>query len=365
MQPVSEPLYLTTSFQRKTELHPDRGYYSYSRTTNPNFETLQRRLMGLYPGSEDALLFPSGMSAISTLLQEYSCNGAVFIVGDEMYCDTYRTLNFLKGKYENLIYHAVDVRDTERIKELTLEYKNRIKMFFFESVSNPSGYVPDFEEIRKCRLRATQSKFVIDNSWMSGVLFNPLEHGADAVIDSISKYIGGGKVIMGSLVGKLHTLKKVRQYTKVFGIRVSQYDAWTVSEMILTLPHRMLYLSQITPEIANFLSQHPKISKIFYPQLSNHPTHDRFEKYFTKGSPGIIYFQIPVKKEEAIRFGDRSDIILYATSYGKPDTMIDPYPYEDENGTWVRLSIGWASNKDVIINELARMLNNIGEKSEN
>lgn len=363
MKSVCEPLYLTTSFEKEPGTHN----YSYSRIHNPNADDLIKKIKRLYNTSQ-CILFPSGMSAISNIFELYAASDKVFIVGHEVYSDTYRTLDYLMERYPGFKYHQVDVTNTEMILTHVIENKDNLALMFFESCTNPSGHIMDFKALNGIKKIVPNCKIVIDNSWLTPLSFNPLNlPWVDIVVESGSKYFGGGRCIFGFVVGNKKKLKELKTRTVVYGVRMSQYDCWQVSDSVDSLELRMNHLSKTTIRVAKFLEMHKNVCRVMYPMLESHPSFSNAKKYLKLG-PGILMFHIPMEKKEAIELiWNKKKDIMYATSYGKPETMIDPYPCEsisglyDEvqegvEGTWFRLAIGWKDKSGDIIRELDEIL---------
>ena len=365
---ISPALFLTTSFEKrwiKGDPILERTKYSYSRTQNPNFTTLENIIKKFY-NTNSCYLYPSGMSAISTLFDLYSGDDVVFIVGDEMYSDTFRTLNYLGEKLDNFKVIPVNVSDTDGINKLVETHKDKLKLLFFESCTNPSGHMLDYNNLKKLKNIYPNVIIAIDNSWLSPSLFNPYDWGADLVVESISKYLGGGRVIMGHITGNDDIMRDIIWHSCVFGLRASQMDCWIVADNCEMLYLRMKHISETTKKLAVFLEEHPKVNRVMYPLLESHPTYKNAKKVLEDKGPGIIWFHVSFDKKNTKNMMNRSKIIKYATSYGKSHTLMDPYPWEEnsgyyddekgEFGTWIRLSIGFACTLDNLIKELSEML---------
>ncbi len=348
---VCPPLYLTTSFERS------EGNPSYSRTTNPNFDILRNRYCELY-GTDTAVIYPSGINAIWALFDIYAGPNVTFLVGNELYCDTNRILRHYENKYPTFKYIPVDVKDIDHIKELASEYQPQL--LFLESCSNPSGHMFDYDHVANIKAIVPGCIVAVDNSWTSAILFNPLEYDVDLVVESASKYIGAGRIIMGLTTGKTDIMDKFVTHSCICGMRASQYDCWIAADNLETLELRMKQTAETSMIIAQFLETHEKVNRVMYPLLSSHPTVSRAQKYLKYG-PGVIWFHISKKKNIQVMV-EKSEI-LYATSYGKAHAMIDPWPkrktksgiYDDTdgvNGTWLRLAVGWTTD----VNELSEQL---------
>eukprot|EP01130_Rhizamoeba_saxonica_P001923 TRINITY_DN11742_c0_g1_i1.p1 TRINITY_DN11742_c0_g1~~TRINITY_DN11742_c0_g1_i1.p1 ORF type:complete len:407 (+),score=42.52 TRINITY_DN11742_c0_g1_i1:166-1386(+) len=379
---VSPLLAMTTSFQRRSIHHKKRSNNSYSRTHNPNFEIVKGQLNQLY-GSNRCVLYSSGIAACSSLFWTLLEPGCIFLLSSQLYEDTMQIIEELQTKidFEVILYK---VHDQNHLHTLIEQHADRIKLIYLESCSNPCGYMINLKQLRKqvdtyCpnNQQAIQCAIAVDNSWLSGYLFNPLDHGVDLVLESSSKYVGGGKIIGGYILGRHHNKQyknltyKIQRAASTFGQSSSPFNCWLLSESLETLSLRMDRISRVSLLVAQFLSNNTKVTRVFYPLLESHHSFKIAQKYLTKGGPGVIWFHVPIDKDRAIEMADEgTNFILFATSYGKSSTMIDPYPEVGTNtlydpnseygieGTWMRLAIGHANEANDIVIELEGLFEN-------
>lgn len=351
---VSTPICTSTSYviepNTKSTITP------YSRMKHLNESQLIAKIKNLYSAGS-VQLFPSGMSAITSVLTVYSSIGNVFLVSSEMYCDTYRSLNYLQDKIGIKVV-KFDITDPSDLINKTNIYKDNLKIIMLESCSNPSGYMIEPNIFKDLKKICKNLKIIIDNSWLTPIIYNPYTVGANYVIDSMSKYMGGGNVIMGCVCGSKKDMKTVVDYAFIHGLHVSPYDCYMAEISIGTLDMRMKYVSKLAYEVATLIKSHPATQEIIYPSFEEHPSYPITKKYFNNLHSGIIYFRINKCREQALVWASRENILL-ATSYGKEYTLIDPYTIRDkEKGeSWIRLAIGY--NCPNLIKDIKEMMDEL------
>jgi len=395
---VTPPIHLSTSWTKYSDHHPDRTLQSYTRTVNPNFAHLEEAIQKIYSTSKTVLTC-SGMAAISATLNsflDFSQPSFLSILADnELYCDTERLLKNLSLKF-SVNVTQLDLTDLKAVSQYCEEWKKKYPkqngsgkgaktsqqkksedkdsvgsnsddnvssqekqsrlLLFTESCSNPSGRLIDTVSLWKSfHDNKIEVIIIVDNSWLSGI-YNPFDYKADVVIESLSKYIGGGDLIMGAVTGRSgKIMNPIMYYTYANGIRTSPFDAYNALKSMQTLLLRLQKSGTITIQLAQWLETLPCVKKVLYPLLPSHPTYEIAKKCLPLTGPSVLYFLLPCDKKTAIAVMDSSEKILFATSYGKPETLFDPYPNETTEGTWVRLAIGYAVEMEVMKNELARM----------
>lgn len=361
---VTQPIFLSNNFTHDSIYHPERTKYSYSRTKNPNFTNLEECIQKIY-GTENTILCCSGTLAISSVfnvLYDAKANN-VFIVDREIYGGTKSLLKYMKNKFTNLIIEVVDLTNIRLLKKIFDKYGTSIKLIFTESCSNPSGRYIDTQSIHNIyKINYPNLEIIVDNSWLSA-LYNPIKFGATIIVESLSKYMSSGDAIMGMITGKNNeVMNNIKRYANCNGIRTSQFDAYNLVKSISTLNFRLEKVSNTALKIATFLESLPCISSVMYPLLESHPTFEVSNKFLEFG-PGVIWFHIPIIYTKAIELLGSSNKILFATSYGKAESLFDPYPKIQKLklgskticGTWLRLAIGYAQTEQEIKNELVLM----------
>ena len=341
----------------------------YCRSLNNNRILLHSKLLDYYGFKENddrsALIFPSGMSAISAIMNICSPNGkTVFIIGDELYCDTKKVCKYQEKYNKEFSFEDVDIRNIERIFELFKKYSTHIKLFFIESCTNPSSQVFDFDKIKELKQIAPNCIFCVDNTWITGYSFNPFHYDIDIVVESMTKYISGGKCIGGCMIGTNTIMNKVSEYLRINGLFVGSDHCQIFLDGLSTLNQRIIYVSELAFQTAKHLESRKEITRVMYPFLESHPTH-RLAKKYLKYGPGVIWFHLNsnIKRLSIThKLLANNQYLPFETSFGSEYSKIDQWPelgksilynYEDFNnpikGIWIRLSIGYKSNLDIII----------------
>lgn len=355
----------------------------YCRSGSKNRFKLQEKLVEYYEFQKDsgydAYVFPSGMSAIGCVFNILSTNikipddPTMFIISDELYMDTPRICEYQKRYNKNFNFEKVDVRDNNKIFELFKKYNKDIKLFFVESCTNPSGQVFDFSLMAELKKLAPNCTFCVDNTWVTAYSFNPFKYGADVVVESMTKYISGGKCIGGMIVGKKNIMDEILMYSRRYGLFVGSDHCQLFLDGLDTMKHRVEYVSENAIIIANYLENNKKITRILYPKLISHPTYEMSNKYL-KLNPGCMWFHIKtdLSVHDITNILSSVTYIYYETSFGSSHTKIDSFPKlgksdkydfvknkdkDKINGVWIRLSIGHEINPDKAINSLEDIIN--------
>lgn len=352
----------------------------YCRSMSKERVTLQNEILKYY-GFDNArfmkaLIFPSGMSAISCIINILA-NGIhekkTILIGNELYCDTPKVCEYQKNYNPNFSYYSFDVRDKNTIYELFA--KHQISLFFIESCTNPSGQIIDYSIIPELKKIAPECLFCVDNTWISAYGINPFEYGFDIVVESLTKYISGGRCIGGTIIGPNNFMEKVLKYIKMNGLFIGSDHCNIYMKGLNTLKTRMTIVSEITIEIAKYLESKKEITRVMYPMLESHPTYALAKKYL-KLNPGCILFHIANKKrkpniKQMIEILSKMEYVLVETSYGGSFSRICPFikighsTKFDQNidkgikGAWLRLTIGYNSNKENVIKDLDMIIENL------
>jgi cystathionine gamma-synthase len=326
---VNPPIYLSTSFERD----PDGGYSSghiYGRTGNPNRAALESCLAALEGGAACAA-FSSGMAATSALFQTLA-SGDHVIVPTDAYFGTGAVLRGIFSRWGIEVSFA-DMADIAAVER---ELRPRTRVIWVETPSNPMMKLADIAAIAALAHRAG-AICVCDNTFATPVLQRPLDHGADVVMHSTTKYLGGhGDLLGGALVlredGDL--LAAVREVQTQMGAVPSPFDCW------------------LAMRVAEWLAAQPRVERVLYPGLPDHPAHDLARsqmRYFG----GIISFLIEGEGPDALRIASRLRLFKHATSLGGVHSLIDHRASVEAPGSGtpanlLRLSIGLEHPDDLI-----------------
>ena len=340
----------------------------YSRINNPNLEILENRLC-LWDKADDCAVFESGMSAISTVLLEFLKRGDLLLYSSPTYGGTDHFIqHFLEKMGVITVSFTPDQTKEEIIANINATgYGDRLSLVYIETPANPTN---DIIDMRMCReiadhfqVSSKQVYLAVDNTYMGPLWSHPLEHGADLVLYSATKYIGGhSDLIAGAVLGNSEVMSRVKVLRTFLGNMISPHTAWLLLRSLETLKVRMEQQARNAEQIANFLEAHDKVEKVYY--LGLIPKSNKQYKLYKAqySSPGaMVSFDIKGGEKEAFEFLNNLSLIKLAVSLGSteslaqhPATMthigVDPATREQlgVTGQLVRLSIGVEYHEDLI-----------------
>lgn len=352
---VMPPVYQTSTFVQTSPGQPI-GDYEYSRASNPTRTALEHALASIENGNR-ALAFSSGLAATDCILRSFKAGDEV-IAMDDLYGGTYRMFTRIY-KDSGIKFHFVDMNDMGKFQSLI---NGNTKMVWVETPTNPLMKLADIQEIAKI----TKSKnilFAVDNTFATPYLQKPLDLGADIVMHSATKYLGGhSDVIAGALIVKDEVLGEQLHFQQfATGATLGPMDSFLVLRGIKTLHLRMQRHCENGQKIAEFLDNHPKIKTVYYSGLASHPFHEIAKKQMS-GFGGMVSFTfVSGKKEEAITFLEKLKVFTLAESLGGVESLANhpalmthasiPEEKRKEIGITddlVRLSVGVEDIEDLI-----------------
>jgi cystathionine beta-lyase/cystathionine gamma-synthase len=348
---VTVPIY-----QAATYAHPGLGRstgYDYSRTQNPTREYLEKTVAGLEQGC-GALAFSSGMAALTALLELFD-TGDRIIASDDLYGGSVRL--FHNNEKRGLCFDYVNTSDLNEIEKALAP---NTKALFIETPTNPMMRVTD---IAGAAAIAKKRKLllIVDNTFLTPYFQKPISLGADIVLHSGTKYLGGhNDTLAGFLVcADSQIEEKLRYIYKSTGPCLSPFDSFLMIRGIKTLALRMEKHEQNARIIANWLRVHRRVKKVFYPGLDSHPDIE-ITKRQSSGFGGMISFETD-SEETAVRALERVKLIMFAESLGGVETLITypltqthadiPPEIREKNGInarLLRLSVGIEDADDII-----------------
>ncbi len=347
---VMPPIHLSTTYLRDNE-----GEFVYSRSDSPNRRALEECLTVLEGGAESAA-FASGMAAVAAVFQSLQ-HGDHVILPDDTYFGVRELVTNLLTRW-GLTHTMVDMTDLTAVSS-AIQPNTRI--VWIETPSNPMLKVSDIAAIADIAHNAGAAVGV-DGTWATPLLQSPLAIGADYVVHSTTKYLGGHSDLTGGVVvtKKTDTLfEKIRQMQEIGGAVPSGFDCWLLLRGIRTLPYRMRGHCANGMKIAQFLAEHPQVHTVHYPGLDSHPGHE-IAKRQMKDFGGMVSIQVKGGAEKADAVVANTRIFARATSLGGVESLIDHRaPVEDENTKtpWdlLRISVG-LEHPDDLIADLAHAL---------
>lgn len=357
---VIVPIYQTSTYGQSAP--GECKGYEYSRTDNPTRSAYQSALASLEGGTY-GLAFASGMAAIDTIMKTLRPGDRV-IAGDDLYGGTYRLFTTL---YKPL---GIDIEFVDTSGDFDIEplLNDKTKYIWLESPTNPLLKISDISRIAKAA-KSARIPVVVDNTFMSPALQLPLELGADIVVHSTTKYIGGHSDTVGGAIitsnEKLYTTFKTIQNSA--GAIPGPFDCFIAHRGIKTLPLRMEHHSANALKIANWLEKHNMVERVIYPWLESHPHYSIAKKQQSAGG-GMISFEIAGNKEKALEIVSKTRLFTLAESLGGVESLIEhpgvmthssiPAEIREEKGLsdrLIRLSVG-IEDVDDLIEDLANAL---------
>ena len=397
------PIYQTTSYVFHNSQHAadrfglaDAGNI-YGRLTNSTQDVLEKRLAALEGGSA-ALALASGAAAITYAIEALAADGGHIVAQKTIYGGSYNLLSHTLPQYGITTTFV----DAHNLAEVEAAIKDNTRAIYLETLGNPNSDIPDIDAISELAHRYGLP-VVVDNTFGTPYLIRPIEHGADIVVHSATKFIGGHGTTLGGIIvesGKFDW-KKSGKYSNIAGpnpsyhgvsfydavgpaafvtyIRaillrdtgatISPFNAFLLLQGVETLSLRLDRHAENTKKVVEFLNSHPLVEKVNHPSLPDHPDHALYEKYFPNGGASIFTFEIKGGKEEAWKFIDNLQIFsLLANVADVKSLVIHPASTThsqlsaeelSEQGIYdntIRLSIG-TEHIDDILEDLQNALN--------
>ncbi len=320
---ITTPIYQTSTFWFRNskevtdyqEGKSDRE--EYGRYGNPTWRAVERKISAL-EGGEETVLFASGMCAATTTFMALLEEGSHLIVTSDCYR---RTRQFIE-QFLSRMGVEWTVIEPSNLDAFRDAIRPNTKIFFTESPTNPYLRVidvPAFTEVA----RAAGVMTIIDSTFATPVNHRALDDGADLVLHSATKYLGGhNDLLAGTVTGPRETIDPVRKALGVLGGIIDAHAAWLLLRGIKTLDIRMARHNENGLALATYLETHPKIKSVFYPGLPSHPDHEVAQRVM-KGFGGVVTFEIETDLEGAMRFIDSTQIPYQAPSLGGVESLIE------------------------------------------
>jgi cystathionine gamma-synthase len=347
---VQVPIFQTSTYAQQA-VGKNKGY-DYARTGNPTRTALEACLAALEDG-QWGLAFGSGMAATDAIAHTLKAGDHV-VLSDDVYGGTYR---LYKRMYEQLGVDTSPV-DMRRLDTVRKAMRKATKLVWIESPTNPTMKVVDIAGLSEIAHKG-KALAVVDNTFASPYLQNPLVHGADLVLHSTTKYIGGhSDVVGGAIVGKDEALRaRLAFLQNAAGGVPGPLDAWLVLRGAKTLAVRMERHSANGQAIAEWLSEHPRVSRVYYPGLETHPQHELAKRQM-RSFGGMLSFELKGGEAAAKRMAARTRVFALAESLGGVESLIEvplAMTHGSVKGTklappagLVRLSVGIETVSDLI-----------------
>ncbi len=360
---LTPPLHLTSTFAFETaeqggaRFAGEEGGHIYSRISNPTTDLLERRMASL-EGGEAAVATASGMGAITSVLWSFLRAGDELITDKTLYGCTF---SFFR---HGLSRFGIQVRHVDLTNSLALEtaISDKTKVVYFETPANPNMRLVDIAAISAIAKRHG-AKTVVDNTYATPVQTRPLEHGADVVVHSATKYLGGhGDLVAGLAIGSAEDMAEVRMVgvKDMTGAVLAPFNAMLILRGLKTLELRVERHAVGAAQVAEALAEHPAIATVFYPGLPSFSQYDLAKRQMS-GFGGMIAFELKGGYQAGIAMMNRLSMIRRAVSLGDAETLIQ-HPASMTHSTYsreereahgiseglVRISVGLESVDDIL-----------------
>ena len=350
---------MTPIYQTSTYIQDGVGNhkgYQYSRTQNPTRDALQKNLAALENGKFGAV-FASGIAAIDCVIKMLKPGDEVVATND-LYGGSYRIFKTIFEQY-GIVFHFVDMKNTSAAQNAM---NKNTKLIWAETPTNPMINIIDIKALASLA-RNSNAMLCVDNTFATPYLQNPLELGADLVMHSVTKYLGGhSDVVMGALItSKKEISEEIYRIQNSSGAIAGPMDCFLVLRGIKTLHLRMEKHCENGAKVARFLESHPRVDKVYWPGLEGHENHN-VAKEQMRGFGGMISFTlIGNKLEDALGFVKKVKLFALAESLGGVESLIGhpatmthaAIPKEDREKSGVvdsliRLSVGIEDAEDLM-----------------
>ncbi|HKO58858.1 MAG TPA: aminotransferase class I/II-fold pyridoxal phosphate-dependent enzyme [Thermoanaerobaculia bacterium] len=344
---IAPPIHLSTTFERTADGGMPHGW-AYIRDGNPTQARLEEALAAI-DGADAALVFASGMAAAGAALQALETGSHVLVADDSYYGVRHLTDDFFPRW--GLTFEYVSMDDLGAVRRAVTP---ATRMLWAESPSNPLMRVCDLSALAEIA-HGAGALLAVDGTFASPALQRPIEHGADVVLHSTTKYLGGHSDVQGgSLAFRRRDAftERVEAIRHVVGGVASPFNSWLVLRGIRTLSARMRVHCQNARAIAAFLEAHPRVEVVHYPGLASHPGHEIAKRQMSDFG-GMLSFRMKGGREEAIAVASRVRLFTVATSLGAVESLIEHRASSEGPGSrtpqnLLRMSVGLEHAEDLV-----------------
>ena len=318
----SEGLFLTSSFVFKNAQEAAKRFSGeepgnvYSRFTNPTVKTFEERLASL-EGAEQCIATSSGMSAILATFMALCKPGDHVVVSKSIFGTSVQLFNNFLAKW-GLNISFVDLPDLNSWEEATTK---NTKFYFIETPSNPLTEIVDLKKLSQLA-KSKKVKLIVDNCFCTPALQKPIEHGADIIIHSATKYLDGqGRCLGGAVLGKKRQMNEIYTFLRNTGVSLSPFNAWVFLKGLETLKIRMDQQSDNAMKLATYLEKNKKITQVYYPGLKSHPQHKIALSQQSSGG-AVLSFVLKGGQKAAWQVINKTKLMSITANLGDTKTTI-------------------------------------------
>jgi methionine-gamma-lyase len=390
---VKPPVFLTSTFAfrsaedgkdffdyvagRRTPPNAQDAGLVYSRFNHPNLQIVEERLAVL-EGGEGALMFASGMAAITAAILAFARPGDTIVHSQPLYGGTetllvgtlapfgLKAVGFMDGLHEKAVMDAV-----------AQTAGSKVPILYVESPANPTCGMVDFDLVVKAadaieKRQGSRPLIVVDNTMLGPIFQQPLQFGADIVVYSLTKYVGGhSDLVAGGVIGRASDLIPIKKIRSAFGMQLDPHSSWMLGRSLETLHLRMERASNSAAKIARFLADHPKVEAVHHPDFIADPAYQRVYRKMAQAGGSTFSFTLKGGEKTAFRFLNDLHLFTLAVSLGGTESLISHPASTTHSGVakeirdkvgvtdgLVRVSVG-LENPDDLIADLAAALEGV------
>ena len=297
--PSAPPIYQTTAFDvpdlealESLQAGQTNGYI-YTRDNNPNHSALAATIADM-EHAEAGAAFSSGMGAIAAVIMSMVNHGEHVVVSKMLYGRTTQ----LFGRLQNQFGVQVSLFDPTRMNTLQECVRPESKLCFVETIANPLLEVVNFDELKSV---LGDVPLVVDSTFTTPELIQPVTLGAHVVVHSASKYLNGhGDVMLGVAAGPSELMNSALETASIFGQNANPFECWLTQRGLRTLPLRMRQICESTEVLASYLETRPEVARVYHPSVASHTTHEIASRYYSKGFGGIVSFELADGDRDAV-----------------------------------------------------------------
>ena len=367
---VRRPLHMANSYKLPDDLsqvnYSSTDLLMYSRNGNPNQHWLEEKIAAMHE-ADDAIVLASGVAALHALFWTLLKNGDRVVYPNVSYMAVYRMFHELFNNKFGVDTVMVDMTDLDAVQKAITP---GTRLVHIETPDNPTNGVTDIEAIAKIA-HENGAVVSVDNTFASPFNQKPLGHGADFVVEALTKFINGhGDAQGGAIISNdLETMDRIRYEAQVnVGSVISPFNAWQIFRGSVTFPLRMKQINESSQKIAEWLEQRENVTFVSYPGLPSNPGHELAKRQMRNGYGGVISFGIKADDKAVERFCAALKVVTFAVSLGHDESLIFPQPSYDERINlypekfrrgFIRFSVGLEEPEDIIA-DLDQALRRIG-----
>lgn len=369
---IEAPTYQSASYYFDDEEHVRAGLHDlsvpagrYGRYSNPTWLEVEARLSELSE-AESSLLFASGMAAHFTTFMALLKAGDEVVLPAESYRQVRNVFHHILPKF-GIVVHEISIRDSDAFLAGIAELSGRLRLVHLEMPSSPHMYLIDVARVRE--IVGDDVILTLDGSFSPPPNFYALRWGVDLVLFSATKYLGGhGDIVAGALSGRRDLIEEIRWYRDTTGPVADGNAAFLLRRSLYTLPLRMARVNAQGMEVARFLADHPRVTRVYYTGLETHP-HHALGKQYLNGHGGVVTFELGLSEKETAAVVDRLKVPFMASNFGAPHTLVEQstfftyFEYDDAglksigvDRSTVRLALGYVNEPSQVIEDLDRAL---------